>query len=92
MAIPHASILRAFHGTAVDRERPGKRIRIELNAVIAIGLNCIPNNCAEGPGSTRLLEMLGYWTARARSRAYSSLEMTFEFLSRSSFSSSSATL
>ena len=48
-------------------------------AIMAIGLSCT-------------LEMLGYCKARARSRRYSSLEMRFEFLSRSSFSSSSAAL
>jgi hypothetical protein len=35
---------------------------------------------------------IGYCTTRARSCAYSSVEITFEFLSRSSFSSSSAML
>ena len=35
---------------------------------------------------------IDHCTARARSREYSSLEIAFEFFSRSSFSSSSATL
>lgn len=41
--------LRPFHAAAVDRERPGKRIRIVLNAVIPIGLSCIPNTVPRVP-------------------------------------------